>query len=234
MKAVYRLLTLLSLILLGFGCARAPAQKLCSKADAAMDAKRYDEAISLMTRALELSPNNPAIWTNRGNCYSKTGDLAKAVSDYDKALELALKINGPTDKRLCYIYYNKAYAFDFRNLHAKAIPLYEKVIALDSKYPDAKGNLAWILATTSETRLRNPDQAIALITQEMKGASPKNPELLDTLAAAQAAKGNFEEAMRSQQQAVDLSKGQRNNGEFAERLNLYKQHKTHVIQAVNG
>jgi len=204
MKAIHRLIVVLSFILLGAGCARDPAQKLCSKADSAMDAKRFDEAISLMTRALVLTPNNPAIWANRGNCYSKTGDLTKAVSDYDKALELALKINGPTDKRLCYIYYNKAYAFDFRNLHAKAIPLYEKVIALDSTYPDAKGNLAWILATTSEPKLRNPDHAIALITQEMKGELSKNPELLDTLAAAQAAKGNFEEAILTQQQTVEL------------------------------
>jgi tetratricopeptide (TPR) repeat protein len=57
----------------------------------------YDKAIEYFTMAIELTPNNPIAYHNRGLAYLKTGSkytpegkasLEKAISDYSKAVEL--------------------------------------------------------------------------------------------------------------------------------------------------
>jgi len=221
------IITLLATIIIATTAFSADWKELNSSADKEFSSGNYEKAISLYTKAIKLHKYNPSPWINRGNCYSCLGQLDKALKDYDKALEIAIKLTkNKNHPKLAYIYYNKAYALDNAGKIAKAIPIYEKVIALNGKYPDAKGNLAWILATANKKSLRNPNKAIQLSLDEMKLAKRDDPDLFDTLAAAYAAKGEFSKAITTINKAIKLSGT--DNVEFKQRLTLYKNKKAYI------
>ena len=66
-------------------------------------------------------------------------------------------------------------------------------------------NAAWLLATTEQPPAP-PEEALRLARRSAALAPAPHPGILDTLAAAEAAVGNFEQARRTAQQAVDLAR----------------------------
>ncbi len=80
-----------------------------------------------------------------------------------------------------------------------AMRLYRAAFSKGSVH--AANNLAWLLATTSNEELANPEQAIELIQPFVIWLG--NAAHLDTLAAAHARLGNMELAVRMQRQAVN-------------------------------
>ncbi len=65
----------------------------------------------------------------------------------------------------------------------------------------ARNNLAWVLATTYETRIRDGAESLALIRP--LALLHDDWQHLDTLAAAQAETGDFESAIATQQRAIE-------------------------------
>lgn len=65
--------------------------------------------------------------------------------------------------------------------------------------------LAWILATDSDASLRNGVEAVRLAEQACTLTKRQNPEALDTLAAAYAEIGKFDEAVKAQQAALTIA-----------------------------
>ena len=55
---------------------------------------KQEEAISDLSKAIELKPENPASWFYRAMCRRETGDLRGALSDADRTLDL-LPSNSP-------------------------------------------------------------------------------------------------------------------------------------------
>ena len=66
-------------------------------------------------------------------------------------------------------------------------------------------NLAWILATDHDPNCRNAEEAIQLAEQACQATGYQNLGMLDTLAAAYAAGGKFEEAAKTIRQALPLA-----------------------------
>lgn len=64
---------------------------------------KYDDALSLYTKAIELNPTVPAYYGNRSFCYIKTEYYGCALEDANKALEL--------DKKYVKAYYRRASAY---------------------------------------------------------------------------------------------------------------------------
>ena len=48
----------------------------------------YGQAIELLSKAIELSPDFSSSYNNRGTAYSRIGDFGRAIQDYDKAISL--------------------------------------------------------------------------------------------------------------------------------------------------
>src|SRR4029079_16488304 len=69
-------------------------------------------------------------------------------------------------------------------------------------------NLAWILATNPDSKLRSGGEATKLPRQACEAVQYKDPSLLDTLAAALAEVGEYDEAIKISQQQIDLAKGE--------------------------
>lgn len=69
-------------------------------------------------------------------------------------------------------------------------------------FTDAVNNIAWILATHEDDRLRRPEAALRMAKQLCESSQHRQPRFLDTLAAAYAAAGRFDEAAATVTQAL--------------------------------
>jgi tetratricopeptide (TPR) repeat protein len=91
----------------------------------------------------------------------------------------------------------------------EAIAHYEKALTISPDSEKAQTNLAWLLATSSEGSLRNGQRAIELAEQANR---PENPVNLYVLAAAYAQNQQFDRALRTAQQALQLATVQKESG----------------------
>jgi Flp pilus assembly protein TadD len=86
-------------------------------------------------------------------------------------------------------------------------------------------NLAWILATDEDPALRNPEEAVSLAEDAVRGTERKNPEILDTLALAYAAAGRRDEAVATARNAVAVARAQQRDDlipSLEERVHAYE------------
>ena len=105
-----------------------------------------------------------------------------------------------------------------------AMSHYDDALRHGPKNVMVMNNLAWLLATCPVAELRDGQRALQLAGRlaEMKG--PGSFTLLDTLAAAHAEAGQFDEAVRWQEKAVELAPDDQRDV-LRGRLELYKQGK---------
>ena len=92
-------------------------------------------------------------------------------------------------------------------------------------------DLAWFLAASKENTARNPDKAIKLARRVCELTDYKNPELLDTLAVAYAAAGDFNKAVETAEKALELCQSPKQNTlekEIESRLVLFKAGKPYI------
>jgi TPR repeat protein len=81
---------------------------------------------------------------------------------------------------------------------AEAVKWYRLAVAQNNS--DAMSDLARLLATTRDSHIRNPQEAVALATKAV--AASNNPEYLDSLAVAYFAAGQNDKAVEAEQKAL--------------------------------
>ena len=174
--------------------------------------KEYDRAVADFDAALALNPHSPSTYNNRGNARLARKEYAKAIADYDAALRI--------NPQYVAAYYNRAQAWNDQKEYAKAAADYAEAVRLDPKDAAAGNGLAWLLATAPDAQVRDGRRAVEAAKRALDLA-PKNAGLMDTLAAAHAEAGNFEEAVRWQERALE-SPALREDAEARRRLELYR------------
>jgi serine/threonine-protein kinase len=103
----------------------------------------------------------------------------------------------------------------------KAIGDCTEAIRLDRKFASAYNRLAWLLATCPDSEYRNGKTAVQYAMKACELSKWKNPGFLDTLAAAYSEAGEFTEAVKWQEKAIELApEEEKANCRF--RLHLYK------------
>jgi tetratricopeptide (TPR) repeat protein len=142
----------------------------------------------------------------------------KRLSPFDLAWKLVEQ--APLDDAIEYIEQNKQLLKDHFNLHKllvlvgngrlargeadHAAALYGEALKIDVDYVDAQNNLAWLLATHADEEIRDEKKAVRYA--EMAVSTAGNvPSLLDTLAAAYAADGRFDDAVKSAKKAIEVA-----------------------------
>ena len=80
-----------------------------------------------------------------------------------------------------------------------------EAVRLQPSFLAASNNLAWVLATSGDDGVRNPVLAVPLAQRAAAITGGTDPDVLDTLAAAYAAAGRFEEAVQAAERAVALA-----------------------------
>ncbi|MGB6167881.1 MAG: tetratricopeptide repeat protein, partial [Geitlerinemataceae cyanobacterium] len=75
------------------------------------------------SEAIEQFPNNPALWSNRGNVRAGRNQLELAISDYDRSIELAPDLPDA--------YLNRGAAYEGLGDYPQALANYDRVLELE-------------------------------------------------------------------------------------------------------
>jgi tetratricopeptide (TPR) repeat protein len=117
--------------------------------------------------------------------------------------------------------------------YSKAIAMYEK--AAEQGEADGYNGLAWVLATCPLAAFRDGRRAVEAATRACELTEWKNPNNLDTLAAAFAESGDFESAVKwqtKQLETLDLTPSQ--IADAKAHLALFKLHKPFRTEQVDS
>ncbi len=128
-------------------------------------------------------------------------------------------------RRLARVWTVRGIARDHENKCNEAINDYESAIGADPSYARAYNALAWLLATCPTVEVRNGAKAVENATKACELTNWKNTDYLETLAASYAEAGNFDEAIKWQQKAMDLlGKEERSRDQlsFKTKMGLYQ------------
>ena len=117
--------------------------------------------------------------------------------------------------------------------HGKAVASYRETLKTAPRMPKALNNLAWILATHPDPKIRSGDEAVTVAERLCELSKYTSPVSLDTLATAYAEAGRFAEALATSEKAIGLlapSADAVQVGDMKLRLELYKQKKRYRDQ----
>jgi Flp pilus assembly protein TadD len=187
--------------------------------------RHWRDPITLYERALAVTQNNHNMHGNLGTLLAERGDLEGAERHLRESLRI--RPEAGTDRvSLGLVLARRGRWADARReiqrglddgakpavAHAalgivaeqeraypQAIAAYREALRHDPRSFEANNNLAWVLATVEDAALRDPAEAVRLA----ESIRPPNADSLDTLAAAYAAMGRYEDAQRTQERALD-------------------------------
>jgi protein O-mannosyl-transferase len=217
-------------------------------------ASRFDEAAAAYAQAIRLKPDYGEAYCNLGSTYLHMGKLEAAIVEFSAALKINPK-DARAHHQLALIYvrlndfgraltsfseasrlnparaeirFDLALAFTKFGAALSAIEQYQKALALDPDLVPALNNLAWLLATWPEQRVRNADEAVKLAKRACELTQYQDPLILGTLDAAYGEAGDFTKAVDTAMRAYQLAE-QAGRVEIAEavldRLTLYWENK---------
>ena len=209
---------------------------------------RVDESFSPLQKALDLDPNRPDVRSNLGNALLRTGRLEESIVQLRAALNVqpdyvfalnhlgaALLLAGRADESVECL--TKAIATDPNYLSARfnlantllqlrrvdeAVSELQKALVIGPNNPEAHKNLAWVLATSSDDRIRDGRKAVALARRANELTRGQNPIIGVTLAAAYAEAGRFADAVTAAEAARQVANDS-GNLRLAEAINGYIQ-----------
>ncbi|GEM_PF-768266 len=151
--------------------------------------EKFDDAFSAFDKAINLYPNSPGSYANRGNIYRFRGNFDLAIADYSKFLELS-----PNNIDVLYAragVYKQVAEFD------KAIADYSKVIEIDPSYRDIYFDRAY-----SYIRLKDYENAKSDLISQLK-ISPKDFKSLANLINVKKELKLFDEALVDYDKLLD-------------------------------
>ena len=190
-----------------------------------------DQAITHCEEALRLRPNYAKAHYNLGNALFSRGEVNQALAHYEEALQLqpnydkaqnslgfALLSQGRVDQAVAHfekslniqpnspeVHNNLALALLSQDKVDQAMVHYQEAIRLNPNYPEALDGLARLLAMARNQKIRDGATAVQMAERANQLTGYRQPEMLDTLAAAYAEAGRFPEAIQASQKALDLA-----------------------------
>jgi len=156
-----------------------------------------DEAITQFQAAVQIDPGYAPAHNNLGDALLQKGSLEEAIAQYQTALQI-----NPDNANA---HANLGIAFQQIGRMDEASTHLEKALQIDPAKPAFQNNLAWFLATCPKTSLRNGKKAVELARQANALTGRENPIILQTLAAAFAEAGQFNDAVNTVQKAIELT-----------------------------
>jgi tetratricopeptide (TPR) repeat protein len=155
---------------------------------------RLNQAISDYSKAIEINPYLAEAYSNRGTAWATKGDYFRAIRDYTQALEMNPYFDAP--------YYNRGRALFAIGDYGQAVGDIQKAIELNPKFYAAYDLLARVYIECPDPEVKDAAKAVTFAKKAVR-LNP-NPDYLGTLAKAYAEAGKVDQAVSTQQQAIDM------------------------------
>jgi protein O-mannosyl-transferase len=196
--------------------------------------KHADAALAALLKADELQPHLPGLQRHYGSVWLQKGDvvLAKkhleaalkedpddtdalnnlgclhlAQSQPDLALPLFQKLlTASPESNIVHL--NLAQTYEQLGDYTNSLTSYELALQKTPSSFPLHNDYAWLLATISEEQGGNGSKALQLTGKALQLMDIPRPELLRTIAAAQAASGDFDSALKTVEQALKQYSGE--------------------------
>jgi tetratricopeptide (TPR) repeat protein len=215
---------------------------------------RLDEAISHFNQALQLKPDDFEVCSNLGTALMAQGKLDEAISYFTKSLQLkpdfvkahiglglALAEQGKLDEAIDHYQQGLRFEPDFATAHYslgnalrakgklnEAMNHYSQALNSNPNYPGPLVNMAQILSTHPDPNIRDTSMATEFAKGAAKLTGYQNAFILNTLADCYAASGQFDQAIKTAQKAMELAAASQNEAlanHLRKQIELYKKAK---------
>jgi tetratricopeptide (TPR) repeat protein len=213
----------------------APAAEFYRLYDRAFDLTekgRVEDALAEWTRALAMNPDDAKANTNLGVLLMRQGRLDEAAARFAMAIAADPKLTNARDNLGAVLLQlgraeeaieqlqrsleinpdsaearvNLGGALLVLGRYADTVVQLREALARDPDRAAVLGNLAWILATCPDPRMRNGKEAVALAERAASLTGRNDPVILDALGAAYAEAGRFAEAAGAATRALALTR----------------------------
>ena len=193
--------------------------------------QKYDEAREHLEASLKVKPDNAQAHSNLGRILDIQGQFAAAEPEFQAAARIkpkdaeirrafaaALANHGRRDEaviQLREVLQLKPDAEARSQLatllyqsgkFGEAVAEYRQSVASKPDQPEALSNLAWLLATSPDSALRNGSDAVRFAEQACRLTGYQRAQMASALAAAYAEAGRFTEAVAATQKAIELAR----------------------------
>ncbi len=155
-----------------------------------LNSRRFEEAISAFSEAIEEDPRSAEAYINRGIAWYHKGEPDHAIADFKRALEI--------DPEFEKAYYNRAVAWEKKGEDDRALADYTRALEINPRHAEAYNSRGLILHRRGEY-----DGAISDYTRAIR-AKPDFGEAYRNRGAAWHHKGNYDRALADYSKALEL------------------------------
>lgn len=172
------------------------AQAYDGLGQALVQMERREAAEIVFRKALDLDPNNARVLSNLGLLLYQMGRSDDAIPPLERAVAIS---PGDVQARL-----NLGIILTRTRRYADAIRVLQEGVQQNAPNQYLCMNLAWLLATAPDARLRDGQTAVNLAMQACQLTAFESARPIDVLAAAYAEVGRFEDAVKMAERAQNL------------------------------
>lgn len=175
--------------------------------------------IADLSMAIARSPRDPKFYVERAQAYEADGQYQTALADLNQAMTLR-----PDNAKYRYL---RGIAYAYAGDEQAAKQDFARAEAMNPGSAESYDARAWLLATAPDPRMRDGKKAVESASRACEMTDWNDPDMLGTLAAAYAETGDFADAIKWQQKAVDLTSPTLlvTLNERQARLTLYQNHR---------
>ena len=178
---------------------------------------RFQEARGELALAVAARPDDAGAHHMYANALAQSGVAEEALANYRRALALQPRLQG--------LHHNFGAFLVQRQRYREAAMVLDLGIGTYPQDLSLLRQAAWLLATAPEADIRDPDGALRLARIVDDATRGEIPTCLDTLAAALAATGSFDEAVATAEKGLLQARAQGDDvlaPRIEERLGLYR------------
>ena len=181
----------------------------------------FELAIEDQKKVIQLKPTDSAAFSARAHSLYAAGKNQEALADYAKAMELS-----PHSSEAATEYADTCQAL---GKWKEAATAYQLAMKLDGQNVRTLQNAAWMMATCPDEFFRNGDTALETAQRAVQlASSPASVHVLDVLAAAQAASGDYISAQSTIAEALRSTTDASLRSELQLRARQYQRKRPYV------